>query len=283
MIWPSRQFASVVAIVRLSWVHQRRMAMPFLAAAAWTAAALSADASLALAKTTTPTPGVIPPEASVQGRTYAQWSAAQWKWEFAQPNVPTSPVVDPNPGSASNPEHVDCALGQSGTVWFLAGTTVVQPSSPTYRTCNVPAGKFLFFPVIDSWIDNLNCPGQPSGILTASQLKQTVLQQTSSIVPGSMSVKIDRRTVAGLQDSSTAYRAAADGFFYKLPGNNWLSRAFCPGNPFPAGTMPPPPGAFADGVYIMLAPLSVGVHHLSFAAIENGASESVTYTITVTP
>jgi hypothetical protein len=47
--------------------------------------------------------------------------------------------------------------------------------------------------------------------------------------------------------------------------------------------MPPPPGAFADGVYIMLTPLSVGVHHLNFAATESGAAERVTYTITVTP
>jgi hypothetical protein len=87
-----------------------------------------------------------------------------------------------------------------------------------------------------------------------------------------MSVTIDGRSVAGLQDSSTAYRAAADGFFYTLPAKSALSTVFCsfPNTPFPVGTMPPPPGAFADGVYIMLAPLSVGVHHLSFAAQEAG-------------
>jgi hypothetical protein len=75
------------------------------------------------------------------------------------------------------------------------------------------------------------------------------------------------------------------GSSYTLPPNNALS-AFCPGNPFPAGTVPPnPPGAYADGVYIMLAPLSPGTHHLSFAAAESVGPviETVSYIITVKP
>ena len=73
----------------------------------------------------------------------------------------------------------------------------------------------------------------------------------------------------------------------RLPADNALS-AFCPGDPFPAGTSPPSPGAYADGVYIMLAPLAAGVHHISFAGAESGTpvfgafGENVTYTITVT-
>ena len=55
----------------------------------------------------------------------------------------------------------------------------------------------------------------------------------------------------------------------RLPADNALS-AFCPGDPFPAGTSPPSPGAYADGVYIMLAPLAAGVHHISFAGAESG-------------
>ena len=52
-----------------------------------------------------------------------------------------------------------------------------------------------------------------------------------------------------------------------------------------------PPGdtrVYADGVYIMLAPLAAGVHHISFAGAESGTpvfgafGENVTYTITVT-
>ena len=118
-------------------------------------------------------------------------------------------------------------------------------------------------------------------------MRQLVQQQTDTIEPKSMSVSIDGLAVKGLTNSTTAYRASANGFSYTLPANNALSQ-FCPGNPFSAGTSPPnPPGAYADGVYIMLAPLSVGVHHISFAAAESGAafgstSQNVSYTITVT-
>jgi hypothetical protein len=264
------------------------MAALLLAAAVSSVLPLSAEAALA---TTTPsTPGVIPPTVSVQGRTYSQWSVAQWQWELEQPNNPQSPVVDPNPGTASNPEPVDCTLDQSGSVWFLAGISVSQNYQTAYRACSIPSGKYLFFPVVDGWNDNLNCPDLGNTTVTPGHLKQNVRRQTDGIVPGSMNVTLDGNSVAGLQDSKTGYRAAADGFFYTLPANSWLSAAFCPPphTPFPSGTMPPPPGAFADGVYIMLAPLPVGVHHLSFAAQETSgplgpANQNVTYTITVTP
>jgi hypothetical protein len=238
--------------------------------------------------TAPPATGVVPPSSTVQGRTYSQWSAAQWQWELEQQNVSDSPVVDPNPGTAAQPEPVDCTLGQAGPVWFLAGTTFLQGYSTAYRSCTVPAGVYLFFPVIDSWIDDLNCPGMPPFTLSGKQLRKVVQQQTDRIEHKSMSVTVDGQAVKGLINSNTAYRAAASGFPYTLPANNALS-AFCPDDPFPAGTSPPnPPGAYADGVYIMLTPLSVGIHHISFAAAESGTStsgpvsENVTYTITVT-
>ncbi len=45
-----------------------------------------------------------------------------------------------------------CGLGQSGPVWFLAGTF----GGTVERTCTIPAGKALFYPLVNSiWID---CP-----------------------------------------------------------------------------------------------------------------------------
>ena len=225
----------------------------------------------------------------MQGRTYAQWSAAQWQWTLEQPNVPDSPVVDPNPpNSWAQPEPVDCTLDQTGESVTLAGATFLQGYSTAYRSCSVRAGVYLFFPVIDAWGDDLSCPGILPGTLTGKELRHLLQQQTDTIETKSMSVTVDGLAVKGLKNSSTAYRAAANGFSYTLPADNALS-AFCPGNPFLAGASPPkPPGAYADGVYIMLAPLSVGIHHISFAAAESGtptfgpASENVTYTITVT-
>ena len=240
-------------------------------------AALATSASAAA-------PGVIPPQATVKGRTYAQWSAAWWQWQLESPNVSSNPNATPNPGTPAQPEPVDCTAGQAGGVWFLAGVSFAQSYSTAVRTCTVPVGKFLFFPVVNAWNDNLSCPGQPPGTANAQQLAQNVAQQTDGIVPGTMSVTIDGVNVPGLTDSSTAFRAAARAFSYTLPGNSLLS-GFCD-TPFPAGTTPPPPGAFADGVYIMLAPLSVGVHHLHWTGREapgplGAVAQDVTYTITV--
>jgi hypothetical protein len=261
---------------------------PILSAIAVLILSMAASAIPAAADTGVATPGVVPPWTTAYGRTYSQWSAAQWQWEIEQKNVNSSPVVDPTPGTASNPEIVDCGLHQSGRVWFLAGITFLQSYTVAYRTCSVPAGVALFFPVVDSWQDDLNCPGQLPSTLTGDQLRQNVEQQTNTVVPGSMSVTVDGRSVQGLFDSSTAYRAPVGGFSYTLPVNNALSQ-LCP-DPFPAGTMPPnPPGAFADGVYIMLAPLGVGGHRINFTAQEGSpgqpgyVTENVSYVITVVP
>lgn len=46
-----------------------------------------------------------------------------------------------------------------------------------------------------------------------------------------------------------------------MPSDN-VGQVF--GCKFPAGTQPPFPGATADGIYLMLAPLSPGVHQIHF-------------------
>ena len=66
--------------------------------------------------------------------TYADFSARWWQWAFSLP-------AENHPISGG-----DCEQGQVDDVWFLAGTF----SSPAVRDCTVPAGKRLFFPVINS-------------------------------------------------------------------------------------------------------------------------------------
>src|SRR5690242_13155150 len=69
--------------------------------------ALFASSGVAASATTRPiTPRVLPPWSTPGGLTYGQWSGAQWQWEIQQPDDPTSPVVDPNAGTASDPEAV---------------------------------------------------------------------------------------------------------------------------------------------------------------------------------
>ena len=98
----------------------QRARLPMLPAAVTIAALVAAPAAVAHLKP----PHVLSPTSSHLGRTYAQWSAAAWRWELEQPNKPSSPVVDPNPGTKTSPEQVNCRLGQSGKVWFLGGIII---------------------------------------------------------------------------------------------------------------------------------------------------------------
>ncbi|MCB0105006.1 MAG: hypothetical protein KDE53_03840 [Caldilineaceae bacterium] len=63
----------------------------------------------------------------------AVWSADWWQWAERLSNAPI--VAEGN---------VDCGLGQSGDLWFLAGTTGEQP---VVRTCTVPADTIFLVPI----------------------------------------------------------------------------------------------------------------------------------------
>lgn len=60
------------------------------------------------------------------------------RWAMEEPWT-TGPIKDPT-GAA-------CADGQEGHTWFLAGTT----GGPVSRTCTIPRGKDLFFPLVNNW------------------------------------------------------------------------------------------------------------------------------------
>jgi len=101
---------------------------PTLAAALLLAAALPALAQ---------TVPLIPPDKPVAGVSQEEWSKRWWRWALSF-DEDGSPVGDPD-GSL-------CAEGQSGPVWFLAGT---YETARTVRKCRVPAGKTLFFPLVN--------------------------------------------------------------------------------------------------------------------------------------
>src|SRR5262249_9553846 len=81
-------------------------------------------------------PGVYQLTERVGGKSYAQWAAAWWQWGLAAPK-------DKNPIADKTGEFA--ALGQAGPVWFLAGTF----GGKVTRKCSVPAGKAIFFPVLN--------------------------------------------------------------------------------------------------------------------------------------
>jgi hypothetical protein len=241
---------------------------------------------------------VLPPQAHPYGASYGEWGARWWQWLYGTPKA-VNPAFSPA-GTAASPAAVDCSAGQRGHVWFLAGTFL--PTTPAlapvtrddvYRSCTVSEGTAVFFPLLNTEADNLSCDasGTPTSLgLTAVQLTAYAATAVNDIVPGSMAASIDGRAVPGLYDGNSRYRSPSPWFSYTLPADNVGTLFGCN---FPAGTTPPPPGATADGVYLMLAPLRPGTHVIHFGAETNvpagqvgGPSDfvqNINYTITVTP
>lgn len=72
-------------------------------------------------------------------RAYERGAIGWTRWALGQPHSTGSPISDPT-GEL-------CGVGQSGPLWYLAGTF----GGPVERTCDVPAHKHLFFPLVNRW------------------------------------------------------------------------------------------------------------------------------------
>lgn len=131
-------------------------------------AALLLVTALAPARALDQNPGAI------AGKTLAEWSALWWQW------MVSIPVAD-NPQMAQG--EVDCGVGQQGPVWFLAGA----PSGVTaQRSCTVPRGKALFFPVFNAVF--INGPGEN---LTVAEKRDALDGFLNDTDPGPFTAEVD--------------------------------------------------------------------------------------------
>jgi hypothetical protein len=204
-----------------------------------------------------PNPGVLPPNASPNGSTYGEWSARWWQWALGQP-ADVNPVLDT--------DGKFCNQGQAGPVWFLAGTFCGDAE----RNCTVPTGKMLFFPIY-------SCPyiGFPTDLNDTPKkaLKEAAKCVTEWLQQGSLTAEVDGTSIGDLG----SYRKKSPIFEVKLPVDNvaGITADQCPATK--RGDLLCRPNA-ADGVYLMLAPLSRGEHVIHFSAT---GFLDVTYRITV--
>lgn len=191
-------------------------------------------------------PRVLPPNSKAFGKTYGGWSAEWWNWAL------TLPAEDNHPLIANG--KMDCTLGQKGKVWFLGGTYAAgpDPDNPTVtlgtadRTCEVPTGKALYFPII-----NIICSEATGDGTTKRELDgcaNFLIDEFVSV--DTLSAKIDGQRVDNLQ----AYRTVSGLFTVDpLPDPNLLD------------TSRPTTGpAVTSGYYLLLAPLSKGEHTIEF-------------------
>jgi hypothetical protein len=200
-------------------------------------------------------PTIMDPASRPYGYTYGQWSTAWWRWAFSVP-LPQNPLADKTGRF--------CRQGQYGRVFFLGAEYNTTPSVVN-RTCRVPAGRAIFFPIINNESENTVMAGQtPPGYsfdFLADQCKQGIDKAHD------LSAEIDGRSVPNL-NQPTQYRAAAPEFSVTPVENNLLQHA---GYIAPGRQRISP--VAADGIYLMIAPMRPGWHTLQFHA--NGDAGSV--------
>lgn len=201
--------------------------------------------------------------AVAQTESFKQLSAEWWQWALS---IPTSvnPVLD---GTGDN-----CMVGQRDSVWFLAGSFL---GVPTTRTCAVPEGVDLFFPVINSVnIDTPNVCGQDANRVPVESLRAF----SAAFVDGgtNLSAVLDGRPIRNL------HRVRSKVFEVALPEDNVFDAPCAGAGGVPAGIYSP---AVDEGFYVRLNPLKVGGHTLHIHAENPSASfvVDVTYGLIVVP
>ena len=196
---------------------------------------------------------VFPPGSSPYGKSYGQWSAAWWQWAFSVP-ASVNPLLDET--------GVNCGQGQSGKVFYLGG--VFNASGTAARTCTVPDGKALFFPIINVESDNQICL-DPDTTFSVKELRanaKALMDQVTDL----------HATVDGVAIPLGRFRVTSPKFNLTLPADSI-------GCGEPAGTYGP---AVGDGWYLMVKPLSDGVHTISFAGgIPGVFTLDISYTLRV--
>lgn len=205
------------------------------------------------------------------GLSYGEWSARWWQWAFSL-DLRRHPLFD----------TADCNTGQSGPVWFLGGTS---EQGPRTRTCTVPAGTALFFPLITPECSDLEGNGTTDAKLRACAMAGGNLILTD---PRHLYATLDGEELRKLKQ----HRVQSPLFeFGPLPQKNYIQFFGCSGPetcPEPSKT----PGitgiSVSDGIWLMLKPLSPGRHTLHFHAELDlsgfGAPnfvEDITYYLTV--
>jgi hypothetical protein len=219
----------------------------------------------------------LSPSEPVLGRTYGEWSEEWYQWAYSL-QVSHHPLFD----------TADVSAGQRGKVWFLGGYFT---GGPRVRNVTIPAGKLLFFPIINAVVDNTDCNGgeRISDGLDAPALRSFI--KSFMDAAQNLSCTIDGVPVSGLSNpAASPFRTLSpspNGFSYSIPGLDSINAALgypcwsnSTGAPIRVDAKTYHP--VADGYYLMISALAPGSHTIHLHGESSGLVEDVLYMITVT-
>lgn len=180
------------------------------------------------------------PLAIVAAKGTPEMAARWWQWAMSGPK-------ESNPVKDLTGEH--CAVGQTEDIWFLAGGF---GSSKIRRTCIVPAGRSLFFPLVNM----VYWSPRDATKFTCDRAKQLAALNNDTALD--LFAEIDGEQIPNLKK----YRVATQDCFNVFARIPPTQHSY---NAYPSAT---------DGYWLLLEPLPVGRHVLKFGGKYNRQSEA---------
>lgn len=197
---------------------------------------------------------IAPIKSHPHGQSYGEWGARWYQWALGTPAG-----VNPVAGA-------DCQGGQAGSVWFLHG---VFGSGEAERSCRLPTGTALFFPVINSaYAAFLNDPPE--------QRTEAFVRAHAACSADSVSVSINGVAVG---NPARYYVDAQDTplFDIQLPVDNILG--LTEGDATRLFLSP----VAHSGYYLFVHPLPPGTHTIEWRASGACGDQAIRYTLEVVP
>jgi hypothetical protein len=202
-------------------------------------------------------PNVLPPNSNAYGKGYDELAADWLVWVSGIP-ASTNPLFDSDGSYA--------AMGQSGKVWYLVGTT----GGSATRSITVPSGTALFFPIVNYFWINTPEYGDPAWSDDFEAFVRDLLAGQVDTAEN-LVLQIDGKTVPNVY----ALRAASPVAMCMVPADD---------NIFGVPLEPVPRECLVDGYWALLPPMSVGKHTVRFSGgFSDGFALDVTYQVTVKP
>jgi hypothetical protein len=204
-------------------------------------------------------PRIVPTSAVIEGRTYHEWTAAWWQWV-------TAFAPDANPATDTTGEFA--GQGQSGAVYFLAGTF----GGSAVRAISVPFGRYFWLPMATSEWDTV--PGIPNPLELPDPLSIPDIRRIAASMSNDTVVTC---TIDGVRvNNPRQYRVRSPVFSMNMDPD------FAEFGGYPTSYIRT---AVADGYWLMVKPLPVGRHTIRFTGrnARFGFALDVTYNITITP